>query len=71
MPSAKAVEFERVATKLGFVRIRQTGAHGHWAHPDGRRVIIPTHGNQEIGPPLFFKIVKQLGIGIEQFKQLK
>jgi len=71
MPSATAREFQVVARKLGFWRTRQTGSHERWNHRDGRSVTIPLHGGQEIGPPLFFKILRQLGTTLEEFQELK
>jgi predicted RNA binding protein YcfA (HicA-like mRNA interferase family) len=71
MPSATAREFQRVARLLGFTLTRQTGSHERWNHPDGRAVTIPIHGGREIGPPLFFKIVRQLGISAEEFAKLR
>jgi predicted RNA binding protein YcfA (HicA-like mRNA interferase family) len=71
MPSARADEFRRVATRLGFGKVRQTGSHERWTHPDGRAVTIPLHGGREIGPPLYNKILEQLGISSEEFRPLK
>jgi predicted RNA binding protein YcfA (HicA-like mRNA interferase family) len=71
MPSATARELQRVAQRLGFKRTRQTGSHLRWNHPDGRSVTIPLHGGREIGPPLFFKILRQLGVGYEDFQKLR
>jgi Predicted periplasmic or secreted lipoprotein len=71
MPSARARDFQRVAQALGFVRTGQKGSHELWEHPDGRIVVIPLHGGREIGPPLFFKIVKQLGISLDEFQRLR
>jgi len=71
MPSATAAEMQRVAQKLGFRKLRQTGSHERWNHPDGRAVTIPLHGGREIGPPLFFKILRQLGITVEEFRNLR
>jgi predicted RNA binding protein YcfA (HicA-like mRNA interferase family) len=34
-------------------------------------VTIPIHGGREIGPPLFFKILRQLGITQEDFQNLR
>jgi predicted RNA binding protein YcfA (HicA-like mRNA interferase family) len=34
-------------------------------------VTIPLHGGQEIGPPLFHKILRQLGISLEEFQDLR
>lgn len=70
MPSARADEFRRAAARLGFVRLRQTGSHERWKHPDGRAVTIPIHGGREIGPPLYNKILGQLGLSSEEFRRL-
>lgn len=71
MPSARAEEFRRVATRLGFKRLRQVGSHERWIHPDGRTVTVPIHGGQEIGPPLFQLDLKQLGISADEFRRMK
>jgi predicted RNA binding protein YcfA (HicA-like mRNA interferase family) len=71
MPSATAREFQTAATRLGFAKSRTTGSHERWKHPDGRAVTIPIHGGREIGPPLYFKILRQLGIAPDQFDKLK
>ena len=71
MPSATAREFQRVASALGFIRRRQTGSHERWTHGDGRSVTIPLHGGREIGPPLFFKILRQLNVSPEEFERLR
>jgi predicted RNA binding protein YcfA (HicA-like mRNA interferase family) len=60
-----------VAAALGFIKTRQTGSHERWNHADGRAVTIPLHGSREIGPPLFFKILRQLAITLEEFQQLR
>jgi predicted RNA binding protein YcfA (HicA-like mRNA interferase family) len=71
MPSATARDFQRVASGLGFTRRRQTGSHERWIHPDGHTVTIPLHGGREIGPPLFFKILRQLGVSQAEFDRLR
>jgi len=71
MPSATAREFQNAARKLGFFKSRQTGSHERWNHADGRAVTIPLHGGREIGPPLFFKILRQFGVSQEEFQQLR
>ncbi|MGH9405409.1 MAG: type II toxin-antitoxin system HicA family toxin [Terriglobia bacterium] len=40
-------------------------------HPDGRAVTVPLNGGRGIGPPLFFKILRQLGITQEEFQGLR
>ena len=71
MPSARIDEFRRAAAKLGFERSRQVGSHERWIHPDGRGVTLPVHGAQEIGDPLFHRILKQLGITLAEFQRLR
>lgn len=70
MPSARANDFRRAARQLGFQKTRQTGSHERWKHTDGRTVTIPSHGAQDIGPPLFNRILDQLGITLAEFRQL-
>ena len=71
MPSATARDVQRVAQKLGFQKTRQTGSRERWNHPDDRAVTIPLHGGREIGPPLFFKILRQLSLTLEEFQKLR
>ena len=70
MPSATTRELQAVASRLGFSKTRQTGSQERWNHPDGRAVTIPLHGDREIGPPLFFKILRLLGISLREFRKL-
>jgi len=71
MPSATARQIQAVASRLGFRKTRTTGSHERWNHSDGRAVTIPIHAGREIGPPLFFKILRQLGVALEEFDRLK
>lgn len=71
MPSARAEQFRRVAARLGFELRRKTGSHERWIHHDGRAVTIPIHGAGEIGPPLFYSILAQLGVSADEFRKLQ
>ena len=71
MPGARADEFRRAAARLGFLKARQTGSHERWRHQDGRATTIPIHGGRQIGPPLFYRILNQLGIDEKEFDQLR
>ncbi len=71
MPSATAREFQQVARALGFERRRQTGSHERWNHADGRAITIPIHKGRAIGPPLFYKMLRQLGVPLEEFQKLR
>jgi predicted RNA binding protein YcfA (HicA-like mRNA interferase family) len=71
MPSARALEFRRVAERLGFKRQLQTGSHERWTHENGRAVTIPIHGGREIGPPLYNRILRQMDITDKEFQRLR
>jgi predicted RNA binding protein YcfA (HicA-like mRNA interferase family) len=68
---AKVKELEKVAQKLGFKKVRQKGSHARWQHSDGRATTIPIHGNAEIGGWLLSQILKQMGITVAEFDQLR
>jgi predicted RNA binding protein YcfA (HicA-like mRNA interferase family) len=70
MPSGRAEEFRRVAARLGFEFRRKAGSHERWIHSDGLSVTIPFHGGKEIGPPLFHRILDQIGISAEELGNL-
>jgi predicted RNA binding protein YcfA (HicA-like mRNA interferase family) len=57
--------------RLGFERRRKTGSHERWIHPDGHAVTIPFPSGSEIGPPLFHKILAQLGVSVDEFRKLQ
>ena len=71
MPSARAEGFRRAAVQPGFERRRQAGSHERWIHPDGRAVTIPFHAGREIGPPLFYRILAQMGVSLDEFRKLR
>ncbi|HUL33335.1 MAG TPA: type II toxin-antitoxin system HicA family toxin [Candidatus Eisenbacteria bacterium] len=71
IPSATAREFQRVARILGFTLTRQKGSQARWNHPYGRAVAISIYAGEEIGPPLFHRILSQLGITLEQFEEMR
>lgn len=60
-----------MAAKLGFRKIRQSGSHERWQHADGCATTLPAHGGQEIGPPPFHHIARQLGIDTVTFARLR
>lgn len=42
-------EFCKILEKLGFARIYGKGSHVRFKHPDGRRTVVPIHGNEKLG----------------------
>jgi len=68
LPKLTGKEVAKVVLKLGFVFDHQTGSHMIFEHPDGRRITIPHHSGEELGPGLLTKIIKHdLKITREEF----
>jgi len=71
IPRLTGKELSKIVEKLGFKFIRQTGSHAVYEHPDNRKIVIPMHAGQEIGPGLLNKIIKKdLQINREEFRKL-
>jgi len=68
LPKLTGKELAKVVEKFGFIHSHTTGSHMVYKHEDGRRVTIPHHAGEEIGPGLLNKIIKKdLGITREEF----
>ena len=50
---------------LGFIEVRQRGAHKQFRHPDGRGTTVPFHKGRDISPVLLQKIARDIGISAE------
>jgi len=42
-------EFCKLLEKLGFERIYGKGSPVRFRHQDGRRTVVPVHGNEKLG----------------------
>ena len=68
LPTLTGKEVAKVVLKFGFVFDHQTGSHMVFKHPDGRKITIPHHSGEELGPGLLTKIIKHdLKITREEF----
>jgi predicted RNA binding protein YcfA (HicA-like mRNA interferase family) len=45
--SKKYREVRMALSKAGWLRLRTTGSHETWGHPDGRRVTVVGGGNDD------------------------
>jgi predicted RNA binding protein YcfA (HicA-like mRNA interferase family) len=68
---AKPQEVQRILEKLGFQHIRQSGSHAVYRHPDGRWVTVPLHPGKDVAKGTLRKIIKDLGITVEEFESLR
>ena len=62
LPSLSAGEVVSLLRRQGFVRVRQSGSHAVFRHPDGRRTTVPIHGKRDIGRGLLHQIMKDAGL---------
>jgi predicted RNA binding protein YcfA (HicA-like mRNA interferase family) len=60
----------RVAEAAGFQWMRRQGSHNTFRGPAGRVIVIPDHGNQVIVRPLLRKIIRDMGLTIEDYNRL-
>jgi len=61
----------KILEKMGFERVYGKGSHIRFKHSDGRRTVVPVHGNEEIGVGLLNEILKQIKLSREEFERLR
>ena len=60
-------ELSKVAEVAGFRWIRREGSHNTFRNAEGRIVVIPDHGSQVIVRPLLRKILRDMGLSVEEY----
>lgn len=61
----------KLVEKLGFEKVHQTGSHCRYFHPDGRKTVVPLHGDEELGKGLLNEILKQINLSREVYELLR
>lgn len=59
MKPVPAKKLIKILKNLGFKHTRVKGSHYMFVHHDGRKTIVPVHGNEPIGEGLLNKIIKK------------
>ena len=68
IPTISFNELIKRVKRLGFIKLRQKGSHVRFAHPDGRKTIIPDHGSKDVPKGLVLKILRHdLEVDIVKF----
>ncbi|WP_157560519.1 type II toxin-antitoxin system HicA family toxin [Hydrogenivirga sp. 128-5-R1-1] len=67
IPVLKPDEVVRALKNLGFKEARQKGSHKVFKHDDGRVTVVPIHKGRDISPVLLRKILKDIGIPVDEF----
>ncbi|MDW8111362.1 MAG: type II toxin-antitoxin system HicA family toxin [Candidatus Bipolaricaulota bacterium] len=62
---------QRILEKLGFQRIRQSGSHVVYRHPDGRWTTLPIHSGKDVAKGTLRKIIRDLEITVDEFEALR
>lgn len=63
-------ELSRVAEAVGFRWTRREGSHNVFRNLEGRIVVIPDHGSQVIVRSLLRKLLRDLGLSLEEYHRL-
>lgn len=64
-------KFCKLLEKIGFEKIYGKGSHVRFKHPDGRRTVVPVHGNEDLGKGLLREILKQINLTKEDYDELR
>jgi len=64
-------EFCKILEKLGFKKIYGKGSHVRFKHPDGRRTVVPVHGNEDLGKGLLRTILNQIDLSKAEYDELR
>ncbi len=60
----------KILEKLGFEKVHQVGSHARYIHPDGRRTVVPLHGNEELSIGILKEILNQVKLSREKYETL-
>jgi len=64
-------EMCKLVEKLGFQRVHQVGSHVRYIHPDGRKTVVPIHGNEDLNVWLIHDIIKQIKISRDEYEKMR
>jgi predicted RNA binding protein YcfA (HicA-like mRNA interferase family) len=72
LPAVGARRVIRALERAGYVVERTRGSHCVLARPTdpARMVIVPVHGNRDLKPGTLRSIIRQAGLGVEEFVKL-
>lgn len=71
LPVVTGREVEKVAVRAGFLFDRQRGSHAvYFRERDGRRVVIPIHPGRTLKPKTLAAIIDDLGLTVDEFRDM-
>ena len=63
-------DLAKVTEAAGFDWVRRRGSQNTFRSADGRIVVIPDHGRQVIVRPLLRRIIRDMGLTVEEYNRL-
>jgi predicted RNA binding protein YcfA (HicA-like mRNA interferase family) len=63
-------ELRKLAERSGFEWQRCVGSHNSFKNAEGRIIVIPDHGAQVIVRPLLRKILRDMGISVDEYHKI-
>jgi predicted RNA binding protein YcfA (HicA-like mRNA interferase family) len=63
-------DLARIAEMAGFHWKRSRGSHSTFQSDDGRTIVIPDHGSEVIVRPLLRKIIRDMGITVDEYNRM-
>jgi predicted RNA binding protein YcfA (HicA-like mRNA interferase family) len=63
-------KLRKVAETSGFHWVRRVGSHNTFRNAEGRIVVIPDHGSQVIVRPLLRKILRDIGLSVDEYNRI-
>jgi len=70
LPIVSGGELIKILKKSDFKVLRQKGSHVFLKHADKRSTIIPLHKGQDIDRGLLKKILKDINVSADEFREL-
>ena len=61
----------KLVEKLGFEKVHQVGSNARYFHPDGKKTVVPVHGDEELGKGLIIEILKQIDLPRDEYDVLR
>jgi predicted RNA binding protein YcfA (HicA-like mRNA interferase family) len=63
-------DLAKLAEATGFRWVRRRGSHNTFCSADGRIIVIPDHGEQVIVRPLLRKLIRDMGLTVDEYNRL-
>jgi predicted RNA binding protein YcfA (HicA-like mRNA interferase family) len=70
LPVVPYSKLKKIVLAAGFKWVRCEGSHNSFSNDRGTIIVIPDHGHHVIVRPLLRKILRDMGLSIEEYHRL-